>query len=476
MSDELLRGTEEACAPEPVGEGSPRVPLARRLAWLAVVLATLAALNAAITFVFEYYGCSAEITWTQYRLLEPDSIDTVSIGTSVALQAFDPYVLDEHMDASTFNLSFYGLGHSFSKRALEQALADHGIKRVFFGLSPDSMSPGDYNPASVMFTQYKMVGEPLGQRLDDLRYYFAHTPLGSTASLEMLFPWTINNLGGDVESTVGNVQKRLTHSIRELSDGSLDGTDTSKGFRPFEKRVVASDALSQDVALPSDEASNVFSASKIATVGEIAALCEERGVELYVVVMPQPTYEVLSMGDSYRESWGAVRDAVCGHGATFIDMNMVKPDEYAFAMDEFCDNQHLNAAGAQRFSAYFAELVTRLEQGEDALSGYFEPYDEWDGYLASLEGIQLVNYTTEADGDLLRIVPHLYAGSDLAVEYELQEYDEATDSYETLVPYGSGDELAIALDGERHTLRLLVREVGSDAEFEHWCRREVMAV
>lgn len=446
-----------------------------RALWVVVLVAAFALLNAGITYVFEYYGCSAELTWTQYRMVEQGTLDTVSLGTSVALQAFDPYVLDEHLDSNTFNLSFYGLAHRYSARALERALAEHPIKRVYIGLSPSSMGEGEYDPASAMFTQYKMVGEPLAARLEDLGFLLAGGRLGISASLEVFFPWTINNLGNDPETVRENVHKRLTYSVEQLADGSLEGKDTSKGFRPFEKHVLDSDGIAQAVEVPQEGEGNVFSQTKIDDVARIAQICQEAGVELYVLVMPQPTYEVLTMGAHYPDSWGSVRDAVTSHGATFIDMNLVRPETFAFAEEEFCDTQHLNAAGAQRFSAFFAELVGRIEAGEDVSADFFGPYDEWDAYLASIDHIELVNFTTELAGDTVSVEAHLYAGPQVEAEYALEELDEQTGTYKTITEYGASPHFAIPADGQRHTLRVLAREQGSDVPYDHWCQREVVA-
>ncbi len=472
MADELDMREQDGTASQ---DAVDRRSWPRRIAWVVVVLLAVAVLNKGVSFVFEHYGSTSELTWAQYRMAERGSLDTVILGNSAALSDFDPYTLDEELGSSTFNLAFYALSNRYVYSALERAIDDHGVTRAYLGLSIDSMENA-YTSTNTMYTEFKMVGEPIGARVADL-WRLASDPNSRSraASLEILFPWSVNNQGNDPEVLRANVEKRLTYSIEELASGSAEGVDTSKGHRPDDPKAIDPNEVAWDVPGPSAPGDHLFEQARLDELEAVAELCERRGVELYVVVTPRPSFEVVSMGADYPASWGGVQEVVERHGAHFMDMSLLREADERFADDEFCDLYHLNIGGATRFSKLMASLVTDVEAGKD-VSGRFLSYDEWDAYQRQIDDVRLVNFTAEREGGELRLQARGYSGSETKIEYAFEELDAETGAYVTLRGYDVDPACVVADDGQARTIRVLARTVGSEADCERFCEHAFEAL
>lgn len=449
------------------GRGSWRA----RALWVAALVCSFALLNAALSFVFENDSCRTALTWTRYRMLEPGSIDTVIIGSSHSLTNLDPYVFDEELGTSTFNLAFYGLCPRFSKASYEKAQRDFGIERCYLGISRGDMMPGEPMPAKVMYTRYKGIGETLPERLEDVaRVLFYPYWLGESPSIELFFPWTINGVENDFQTVADNVRDKLTRTDEERAAGP----DAAKGFTPNEERVFDADVYAPWARPIDGEGIATFSQAKTAQVEEIAKECAEKGTKLYVFSIPQPAYCMLIDGPGYCEQWRNIKEVVEEAGGVFIDLNMIHPEVFKIADDGWHDETHLTISGAESLSRYVAQLVSRIERGENVEDDFFS-YDEWDAYAASIDRIELVNFTTELGENELSVDAHLYAGPQVEAEYALQELDAETGEYETIMPYQASPHFALPLDGETHELRLIAREQGTDTPFDHYCKGEVVA-
>lgn len=472
MADELDMREQGGADPE---DTAGRRAWPRRIAWIAVVLLAVVVLNTGVSFVFEHYGSTSELTWAQYRMAEPGSLDTVILGNSAALSDFDPYTLDEELDSSTFNLAFYALSNRYVYSALERAIDDHGVTRAYLGLSIDSMENA-YTSTNTMYTEFKMVGEPVSARLADL-WRLASDPNSRSraASLEILFPWSVNNQGNDLETLRANVEKRLTYTVEQLADGSIEGVDTSKGHRPDDPSSIDPNEVAWDVPGPSAPGEHLFEQARLDELEAVAELCERRGVELYVVVTPRPSFEVVSMGADYPTSWGGVQEVVERHGAHFMDMSLLRAEGERFADEEFCDLYHLNIAGATRFSTLMAGLVADVEAGRD-VSGRFFSYDEWDAYQREVDDVRLVNFTAEREGGELRLQARGYSGSETKIEYAFEELDGGTGEYVTLRDYDADPACVVADEGQARTIRVLARTAGSDVAYERFCEHTFEAL
>lgn len=123
------------------------------------------------------------------------------------------------------------------------------------------------------------------------------------------------------------------------------------------------------------------------------ALCEEAGVRLMVVISPALTAHALAEPDflPYADNLSAF----CAEaGVPCFNFTYAKPEFLPHLDDTFFDLHHMNADGADRFSAAFAELFNRFTAGED-VSGLFYA-TRWE-YFASLDFI--TNVWLKPDGD-----------------------------------------------------------------------------
>lgn len=116
---------------------------------------------------------------------------------------------------------------------------------------------------------------------------------------------------------------------------------------------------------------------------EYAALCEASGAKLMIAIFPCLTAHALAETDflPYEESLMRFceQEGIPCFNFTYARRTFLpRLDEYFF------DLHHMNAGGADRFSAAFAELFTRFTAGEDVSPLFYQTREE---YLASIDFI-----------------------------------------------------------------------------------------
>ena len=75
---------------------------------------------------------------------------------------------------------------------------------------------------------------------------------------------------------------------------------------------------------------------------EICQLCKENDVELIVINTPRPTFDVVSYGEEYYETYEWLREYLKERDALYFDFNFAKPELFESAPDYYFNFEHLN--------------------------------------------------------------------------------------------------------------------------------------
>ena len=97
MVQDKRRDAGDGQVPSPQETASRPRRYLRVIAWIALSLALLVALDIAFTLAIEPYGSHSEAIWYEYRELTAagERYDTIVIGSSVAQDGLQPGPLDE---------------------------------------------------------------------------------------------------------------------------------------------------------------------------------------------------------------------------------------------------------------------------------------------------------------------------------------------------------------------------------------------
>ena len=458
-----LQSATDAPAPDEEKPSRRRWRIALR-AFILIAIAVVA--DVFITLAFEPYEAPTYLTWVNYRENAPEDIDNLVIGASTALEGFDPDTIDESLGTATFNQGFYGVSYKNVYRTLTTIGDEKDLDRVFVGVSYESPCswPNIYSDA--IFAQSKLYGESLPQQISDCadilfnpQYFF------KPASFAFLAPWTVDNVGADPADIAGNVKKRLTLSPEELLAKIPDFSE--KGYVTYSlSSTVDMNELASSLALPTGEGGEFVDAN-LRRISQMCEYCKERGIDIYVIMMPRPEFDVLNLGESYPEQCKRLQEVVEQSGGIYLDTNALDPEVYRAGDADFIDEQHLNHSGAVRFSGVFSDLIKKHESGEN-FADFCISYDNWDEYSATVDGIALVQCKDSlADGVLsLEAIPTVGAG----VEPEYQFVEVLDDGTQRELRGWSDDpNFSTTLEGHGTIkVRINARTKGSDADYERY--------
>ena len=445
----------------------------RVLCHALVLVAVLVLSDVLITLAFEPYEAPTYLSWVNYRENAPAHIDNLIVGASTALEGLDPDTIDESLGTTTFNQGFYGVSYKNVERTMTTIAGERDLKRVFVGVSYESLAswPNVYSDA--IFAQSKLYGESLPEQVSDcLGMLLDGQYLYKPASFAFLAPWTVDNVGTDPVDVGNNIRKRLTLTPKELVATVPDYSEKGYVTHSLSGTVDLDQLASDTLPLPTGSGGE-FVQANLDRVARMCSYCRDHGIEIYVIMMPRQDFNVLNLGSSYPEQAARLQQAVEQAGGTYLDANALDPSVYRAGADDFVDEQHLNHGGAERFSAVLSRLVTEHEAGTD-LASLCLPYDQWDGYAASLTGrlCLLQCSATVSEGTLdLEAVPT--AGPDTTVEYQVMRV-HADGSEEELRGWSTDPGFSTRLEGHGAVIiRVNARTQGSDAPYERYWQKDL---
>ena len=446
--------------------------------WLVVVIGIAVAIlvNVGLTYALEPYGFYAELKWSLYRELEPESIDTIIVGSSYAQLCLHPAAIDETLGSTSFNMGMPAQSLDNSLICIKEAYEDHDIKRVILAASINSMIQTPWSYASVTFTQAKCQGEPIHEQIADWANFLTNPHyFGTGASIHALFPWTVTSVDKTPTKIWQNIQNRMNGDIRAAArwvDPKL--WDCGQGFWCAEysgnlnlvgRDVTSLGYLGQD-----------FNEINVNAMHEIGAYCQEKGIELVVVCSPRPDFDVLSYGEQYPRQMQEFQDIVESYGGVIIDGTLMHDDVYDPPETDFMDKEHISNTGSWRFGRVLGYAI-KLWEDTGSLDEIMYGFDEWDEYCASVDCISLVNYDFTIEEGRIVLTATSYQGTDITPEYSWAFFDE-DDNMTVLQDWTEDPNLVIETEGHGMTDQLYVfaRQKGAtddDTAYERYYHQQI---
>ena len=390
------------------------------------LLVLLALLDVGLCLVFQPYGSQSELVWTEYR--QTKNIDTVFVGTSAAANGLNPQAFNDAIGAHAYNMSCPGQPFHESLTAIKTAAKDHDLKRVVMLVGYDTMAIDPLFGHGLAYIQAKCSSEPLPQAAADMAdlftydYYFKRN-----YSVLGFFPWAYSHMHLSPSNVYDNIYNRLHYDVFESGRRFTEKNDPNweyrgLGYGSYNNTMSPSRTHSD---LPSTE-DREFSEQNVLALRRLCAYCRERGIKLYVLGTPYSPYEIAAYGPTYATGMKSLQELVESEGGSYFDLNMLHRDVYDPMLSYFCDSEHLNHTGATQTSAVVAQMVARVEAGEDISDLLFAYTPEGQrAWLESLDFVDAVDYSWEASGGVAHIEATAVTGSSTPVEYRMEALGDA---------------------------------------------------
>ena len=439
-----------------------------------LVAALVVGLFGLVNFALELKGTKSNMVWTNFA--QTEELDTIYIGTSVAASSFNPNLIDEEYGSSSANMASPLQKLDETYLGIQSAYERFGIKRVVMTLDFTTLQLNETpNLGSAYLTQRgRVVG--LSRYLSSAAWLIAEKGAASApGSINMLFPWISNH----------PAWKDGVAGIKRNIETKLDGSSVAAAVEAMEpgwiyfgkgygNKYAQLDYNSKDVAL-FGELEKIetlsFDGAAIAGVREICSYCADHDIELIVVNVPIPVFNIHGYGQFYVDSQQAVSDMLADMGVAYYDFVYAKPDLLQITPEDFYDNQHLNAVGADKFSRAFVTFMETLDAGGDTSALFYTPQE----YLATIDYISAVKVSASSKGDGIEIKAHAYAGVDVDVEYQMLAKPVDADEWTLVRDYDDASS-AVFTPGAKGTydVRVNVRVKGSNGDYDHFNTAEVI--
>ena len=439
-----------------------------------VVAILMIAMFGTLNFALELKGTKSNIVWTNFE--QSEHLDMVYIGTSIAASSFNPNLIDDEYGSSSANMASPMQKIEETYLGIQSAYERFGVKRVVMTLDFTTLQLNETpNLGSAYLTQRGRVVGPASY-LESVAWLIAkHGAATVPGSINALFPWVSNHPGWN-EGLIG-IKKNVT--------SKLDGSSVASAVEAMEpgwvyfgkgygnkyaqldydgKRVALFGELEKIETLSFDE-------DAIAAVREICTYCAEHDIELIVVNVPIPTFNIHGYGQFYVDSQQAIADILGEMGVTYYDFTYAKPELLQLQPCDFYDNQHLNAVGADTFSTAFVTFLRMLDEGRDTSGLFYTPEE----YLATIDYISAVKASAMSNEDGIEIRGNAFAGEGVDVEYQVLAKPRGTEEWQLVRDYSPASSAIWNPDARgTYDIRVNVRARGSDVDYDHFNTAQVI--
>lgn len=328
------------------------------LSRICVVLAFVFVLESVIQFCYEDWGKISKIVMTQRNRKELNgTLDTIYCGPSVAFNAINPSVMDAKLGTSSFNLAASSQPVMGSYYLMRDTMAENKICRVYQILTIPTLKKGrgqrNYlSPYKQMCTLRWRIAY-LAALKDEKRIL---PILAYSTRVKSYANWSL------VKENIEQKTKKREYAQRGYRNG---GERVYEGQNAQERNP---DYNYWDGALGLEQAD----AEELLYLRKSAEYCRENGIEYTILLLPQPKANLDGAGDidNLNECLSDLADEL---GVNFYNFQLYKNRLTEFADDKFRDEEHMNAAGGEAFSALLAEVVASGHPEE-----YF--YDSTEGF------------------------------------------------------------------------------------------------
>lgn len=327
---------------------------------------------------------------TVYEMRARDDIELCAVGSSLSLFHFNSALIEQETGKRTFDASVQGANLQGNLAVTRELLRTNRPEWIALVLDTYNLNTAKEDIDAECRLMPHLTG--LRERLD----YYLRLCREDGLYLDRLL--LFRNFGAEsLKDVVKTFRVRFdpeaafAQSMREMPE---DVTYMGGGYLRHRTKADVDELVRQKLVRETDLGyTYTLLPSTREMLLDYAALCEQAGVKLMIVIFPALTAHALAEQDflPYLDSL----TAFCAEqGIPCMNFTYARTDFLPRMDGYFYDLHHMNAEGADSFSLAFAELFNRYSAGED-VSGLFYPTRE--AYLDAIDFITNV-WVSPKDG------------------------------------------------------------------------------
>lgn len=374
----------------------------RRCVVVLIFMVVFCVINFVLLCAYIPYSSWSLIAWEAFD--KAPYVDTIVTGSSYAERTINPNILDDKLGYTTYNIAvpYQNLHDSF--HAIKKAHETRGISRVVLGLRHETLcddsNERDLKRHAIFTTGYVSDISVVYYLRDMFDTVFDPQYFGKRDSLNYPVLWgyhvnrksdPLNNLSQRLSSTDRIADSVIHyHTWHYYANGYGNYSNNTKWFDhgvDLGKRTLTPFEFGK------------LSDEHMKTYEEICKYCKEHNIELITVIAPYPSFVFVNDKGVYPSMMKPLEALAQKYGSRYIDLNLVKDNQYRPSLLQFYDVEHLNSSGADRVSALVADILSNTDP-DARMNELLYRYDQWEDCRNSYPGVQHVSCTISAqDGE-----------------------------------------------------------------------------
>lgn len=397
--------------------------------------------------------------WRAYHA--KDTVDIAVIGSSLASCSLPEEELAADTGKSVALMATNSQSWDMSQIAMETVLREHTPERVILVMDLTNMVGEPYPKAQKAFLYAELqTAAPQDVPGELWRFVTSSTNFTNDRSLNAFFPWQSGSWPADWPAAIG--QKTAAWQ-RSLTAAHSAPARTAHGQNDDDTVVVDFNTIGNANTWYWN--GHDFTQEHIDELTSMLRMCRDKGVPLLVITAPRTTMDVISY-ETYFDDYNYFRDLCAQYGADYYDFNLAKPELFqSVEPDYYRDYAHMNSAGGKAFSQSMAKFLALLDAGQD-VSGLFKTPEE---YLAGVDYITNVFFTTELHDDKALLLATSYQGPSVQAEYQFLVMAPGDEEYTVFSDYSDRvwAECPLTAHGT-YRFRVNARVIGSDTAYDRY--------
>ena len=283
-------------------------------------------------------------------------IDTIVIGASNSLEAYNMNIIDRELECYSYNLSQGLMPLNTRNYFLEKEITRNPVKRVIIDISYQTLVRDEDK-------EFAAGDETTLGRLDNTweRLYYILNYVSFDDWLNIYSRQFVLGLEYWKSRMLKLNEKGIIYDL--------------KGFHPVESNDVT---LSKEEAILSYENSSVnlnFLEKNLKKLEKSIKICQDSNAEVILAVAPLPNSS-LWKEKGYDEFYEWFTNFANEHDCVFYDFNLLK-NRYEIFDDKysFLDSQHLSSQGAATYTKEFCKLI-KISKSQDVSKYFYDSFVE----------------------------------------------------------------------------------------------------
>ena len=284
-------------------------------------------------------------------------LDTLYVGTSNALRAFVPTVIDKELGTTSYNLanplmSMYGV-YTMAEKEINR----NPVKTLVIELSYNTMTIG----RDILGLEGDLYTFGRLDTFKEKMKYASNTIFKSNYK---------DFFSGTVQISVRTWKQIL------FGESETKVQYKTRGYLPVETNDLSITKEKANSIIDTKEYDTKFLDENLKELDKMMDLCKKKNIRVIFVVTPIVDYAILEHSN-HDDIFSQYIELAKKYNCEYYDFNLDKKSIELYTNEkDFYDDIHLSDPGAKKFSKRYSEIISTVDKGKKVEKEFYKSYGE----------------------------------------------------------------------------------------------------